>query len=75
MLSVVGSATSNMHTPKHTCKLWMNGFANVSVCVYGKAGNFRERVCAILENVEYRNGEHINGVMRVKVTGQWQVVE
>ena len=73
--SAVGSVTSDMHTPRHTCKLWMNGFADESACVYGKAGNSRELAFAILSNAEYLNGEPINGVMLVRDIGQWQVVE
>ena len=72
---VDGSTTSNMHTPRHTCKLWMNGFASASACAYGKAGNFRERACAILSNVEYHSGVRISGGMQVRDTGQWQVAQ
>ena len=73
MLSTVGSATSNMHTPRHTCKLWMNGSASASVCAYGRVGNSHVHACVTLSNAEYRNGERINGVMQVRGTGLWQV--
>ena len=50
----------------------MSGFAGASVCVYGKVGNFRRPVYAILSNVEYRNGVRINGEMQVRDIGRWR---
>lgn len=75
MPSVVGSSTSNMQMQRKTCEALTNGSAGASVCVYGKAGNFHGHACVSLSNVEYRSGEHISGVMRVRDIGQWQVAE
>ncbi len=50
----------------------MNGSAGVSVCAYGNVGNSRAHAYATSSNVEYRNGELINGVMQVRGTGRWQ---
>ena len=72
---VAGSTTSNMHMPRHICKPWMNGFVVAYVCVYGRVGNSREHAYATSSNVEYRNGVHINGAMRVRGIGQWRIVE
>ena len=47
MQSAVGSVTLDMHMQRNTCKPWMNGFAGVSVCVYGRVGNAFELVSAI----------------------------
>ena len=71
--SVAGSATSNTQMQGNPCKLLINGFAGAYVCAYGKVGNYRRHACAILANAEYQNGVHINGVMRVRGVGQWQV--
>lgn len=74
MQSVVVSITSSMHMLKHTCKPWMNGFASASVCVYGKVGNSHVHVYETLLDVEYHNGVHINGEIRVRDIGQLLVV-
>lgn len=50
----------------------MNGIADASECVYGRVGNSHVRVCVILLNAESRHGEHTNGVIQVRDTGQWQ---
>ena len=75
MQSVVGSITSNMQMQKKTCVPQMSGFAGESVCVYGKVGNFHGLACVISPDAEYHNGRPINGEMRARTTGQWQVAQ
>ena len=53
----------------------MSGFAGASVCAYGNVGNSREHAYATSSNAEYRNGGLINGGMRARATGQWQVAQ
>ena len=53
----------------------MSGFAGESVCVYGKVGNFHGLACVISPDAEYHNGRPINGEMRARATGQWQVAQ
>ncbi len=50
-------------------------FADVSARAYGKVGNFHGHACVILSDAEYLSGKHINGEMRVRDIGRWQVVQ
>ena len=73
MQSAAGLVTSNMQMQRKICEPQMNGYAGASVCAYGKVGNFHGHACVIFSNAEYRSGKHINGEMRVRDVGQWQV--
>ena len=49
---------------------WLN--RRIRMCIW-KSWNSQRRACTILSNAEYHNGGHINGVIRARDIGQWQV--
>ena len=73
MQSAVGSATSVMQMRRITCETWTHGFAVASVCAYGRVGRIALHASATSSNAGSQNGAHINGEMRAKDIGPWQV--